>query len=338
MCFPDASEWSSNRNSNLPNINSQDCQCYCLVITNEKGDRKFGYCRRVVAEETSVCLPLTYCIISSFRATGFYNKVLHELESRHGLPFGLQEAFVKELYNSKFPQPGDSIKVSCLLRSFVVDSCQEMLENNQVTSGENVECVKRIIDMKGLKQSRSSDDLTNSDLGVIHYRQDKNSDFKVPKNTYGHNSDRKSNGQSVYNSNDNLATVRPRPVRICNTRSSEPQFKRLAQLFTDIHIEEPSDSEIKVLNPVSNHSNSSINNNNRSSDINQAFPLLNLPNSQLLHDCLLGDVVLKRPYDSRLEDVDLTILFNTLDLVTLLQTFGSLLHERKVVFISNCLR
>lgn len=264
------------------------------------------------------------------------------MESRHGLPFGLQEAFVKELYNSKFPQPGESIKVSCLLRSFVVDSCQEMLENNQVTSGANVECIKRIMDMKsGLKQSRSSDDLTNSDCEVINNRQDKNSDFKVPKNTYGHHSDRKSNGQSVYNSNDNLATVRPRPVRICNARSSEPHFKRLGQLFTDINIDEPSDSEtIKVLtNPVPNNSNSSINN-NRTSDhvMSQAFPLLNLPNSQLLHDCLLGDVVLKRPHDSRLENVDLTILFNTLDLVTLLQTFGSLLHERKVVFISNCLR
>lgn len=75
-----------------------------------------------------------------------------------------------------------------------------------------------------------------------------------------------------------------------------------------------------------------------SMDIASCMTMLNLPNSQLIHDCLLGDVEFRRPYDHRIEDTDLTVVFETLNIRVLLQIFGSLLLERKVVLVSKCLR
>lgn len=77
LCFPDAGEWPppicANRgNEALPG----EEQCYSLVITNDTGERKFGYCRRVQPEGAPICLPLAYCILTPYRASGFYFKVL----------------------------------------------------------------------------------------------------------------------------------------------------------------------------------------------------------------------------------------------------------------------
>lgn len=69
LCFPDASYWPP-----LP-MDRADEQAYSLVLTNESGVRTYGYCRRVLPEGASICLPLAYCIISPFRARGFYYKV-----------------------------------------------------------------------------------------------------------------------------------------------------------------------------------------------------------------------------------------------------------------------
>lgn len=50
-------------------------QAYSLVLTDERGNRNYAYCRRVVPEGEPFCLPLAYCIISPHRITSFYYKV-----------------------------------------------------------------------------------------------------------------------------------------------------------------------------------------------------------------------------------------------------------------------
>ena len=70
LCFPDAGNWPPK----LENEEREE-QCYSLVITNENGERKFGYCRRVLPEGSDLCLPLIYCIVTSHRADGFFYKV-----------------------------------------------------------------------------------------------------------------------------------------------------------------------------------------------------------------------------------------------------------------------
>ena len=62
-------------------------------------------------------------------------------------------------------------------------------------------------------------------------------------------------------------------------------------------------------------------------DINVAGPV-----------CNMVTTVVRRPLDSRLEERDLTQLFSALPVPALLQLFGSLLLERKLILISNSLR
>ena len=77
LCFPDAKDWPPPIAATSPvgASGGVDEQSYSLVITSETGERRFGYCRRVLPEGSNLCLPLAYCIISPFRASGFYYKV-----------------------------------------------------------------------------------------------------------------------------------------------------------------------------------------------------------------------------------------------------------------------
>ncbi|XP_034235043.1 DENN domain-containing protein 2A-like [Thrips palmi] len=113
LCFPDAGEWPppitsvKGASDSLPG----EEQCYSLVVTSEVGERKYGYCRRVQPEGAPICLPLAYCILTQHRASGFYFKVLAELESRHGEPELLQAEFIQQLYDCGLPSPGQGLRV-----------------------------------------------------------------------------------------------------------------------------------------------------------------------------------------------------------------------------------
>ncbi|CAG9863014.1 unnamed protein product [Phyllotreta striolata] len=104
LCFPE----SDNATLDMSN----QTQNYSLLITNDKGERTFGYCRRVLPEGSTCCLPLAYCILSKYRAPRFYKKILIELESRHGLPNKYRDELISQFYNQKFPKPGDSIRIN----------------------------------------------------------------------------------------------------------------------------------------------------------------------------------------------------------------------------------
>ncbi|KAB0794941.1 hypothetical protein PPYR_11780 [Photinus pyralis] len=105
LCFPEVENGSMDT--------SVEAQCYSLIITNEHGERTFGYCRRVLPEDSIACLPLAYCILSKHKAPGFYRRVLEELEHRHGYPDKFINAFIQELYMCKFPMPGDTMVIDC---------------------------------------------------------------------------------------------------------------------------------------------------------------------------------------------------------------------------------
>ena len=67
FCFPDSTHWP-------PPLQTAG-EPYTIVLTDSKGDRMYGYCRRVVPEGAQTCIPITYCLLSRHRAAGFYNKV-----------------------------------------------------------------------------------------------------------------------------------------------------------------------------------------------------------------------------------------------------------------------
>ncbi|CAH1154284.1 unnamed protein product [Phaedon cochleariae] len=104
LCFPES--------DSVPLDTTNTSQNYSLLITNDKGERMYGYCRRVLPEGSTRCLPLAYCILSIYRAPRFYKKILVELESRHGIPNKFRDELIREFYLKKFPKPGESIKIN----------------------------------------------------------------------------------------------------------------------------------------------------------------------------------------------------------------------------------
>jgi hypothetical protein len=81
-------------------------QNYTLILTDDSGERIYGYCRRVIPESSEVCLPLSYCLTSDCKAPGFYFKVLQEIESRHGNAELQMQQLVNDLQMSKMPAAG----------------------------------------------------------------------------------------------------------------------------------------------------------------------------------------------------------------------------------------
>ncbi|XP_030755437.1 uncharacterized protein LOC115881873 [Sitophilus oryzae] len=105
LCFPE--------NPNSPPLEgSSAAQAYTLLITSDTGERTYGYCRRVLPEGSSHCLPLAYCILSKYRAPRFYQKILLELESRHGMQNKHRDNLISQFYHKKFPKPGQSIVIN----------------------------------------------------------------------------------------------------------------------------------------------------------------------------------------------------------------------------------
>ncbi|XP_063898806.1 DENN domain-containing protein 2B isoform X2 [Helicoverpa armigera] len=96
------SEWS---------VDAKSLQCYSLVLTDERGERAYGYCRRVLPEGATTCLPLCYCLIGRYRAPGFYYKVLEEIESHHGSSDVEIHSLLQQLFETDFPNPGEEITV-----------------------------------------------------------------------------------------------------------------------------------------------------------------------------------------------------------------------------------
>ncbi|CAG9577039.1 unnamed protein product [Danaus chrysippus] len=86
-------------------------QSYSLVLTDERGERSYGYCRRVLPEGATTCLPLCYCLIGKYRAPGFYYKILQEIESHHGSSDIEMNMILQQLFETDFPNPGENISI-----------------------------------------------------------------------------------------------------------------------------------------------------------------------------------------------------------------------------------
>lgn len=93
-------------------IFSREDQNFCLLLTDENGHHLYGYCRQVVPENMEICLPLTYCIVSKVRSTGFYFSVLKEIESRHGQTELNLHKLLRLLLESPIPVAGKSLEIT----------------------------------------------------------------------------------------------------------------------------------------------------------------------------------------------------------------------------------
>ncbi|XP_075988713.1 uncharacterized protein LOC142984783 [Anticarsia gemmatalis] len=150
------SEWS---------VDARSLQCYSLVLTDERGERAYGYCRRVLPEGATTCLPLCYCLIGRYRAPGFYYKVLEEIEAHHGRSDVEIHSLLQQLYDNDFPNPGEEITV---VYTNTQDYCKHVDADNN-----NVKGVSLCVDLPRLKtlkrpiEPRVDEDNMSSVLDVL---------------------------------------------------------------------------------------------------------------------------------------------------------------------------
>lgn len=104
---------------------TKENQNFSLILTNEYGRHSYGYCRQVVPEGFEICLPLTYCIISTVRATGFYYNVLKEIEARHGQTETHFNYLLKQLMTQPMPKSGKYLHTK-LMESPAAKKCPEI--------------------------------------------------------------------------------------------------------------------------------------------------------------------------------------------------------------------
>lgn len=92
-------------------------QEYCLILTDDQNYKFYGYCRRVLPENSDTCLPLCYCIISECKALGFYQKLLKEVESRHGQTETEMNVLFSNLQRAEIPAAGKCLHIKIPLFS-----------------------------------------------------------------------------------------------------------------------------------------------------------------------------------------------------------------------------
>jgi DENN domain-containing protein 2 len=104
---------------------TRENQNFCLVLTDEYGSHMYAYCRQVVPEGFEICLPLTYCIISSIKSTGFFFNVLKEIEARHGQTEAQFTHLLQQLQAQELPKSGKFLHVK-LMESPMNRRCPEI--------------------------------------------------------------------------------------------------------------------------------------------------------------------------------------------------------------------
>lgn len=88
-----------------------DAQEYTVILTDIHGSHVYGYCRRVLPESCDICLPLAYCLISRFKAPGFFAKILQEIEQRHGQTDVALTYMLSSLQRHRLPAAGKFLHV-----------------------------------------------------------------------------------------------------------------------------------------------------------------------------------------------------------------------------------
>ncbi|CRK94666.1 CLUMA_CG008166, isoform A [Clunio marinus] len=151
---------------------TKDNQNFSLILTNEYGEHLYGYCRQVVPEGFEICLPLTYCIISSVKATGFYFNVLKEIEARHGQPDTQFTFLLRQLQNQTIPKSGKYLHTK-LMESPMAKKLPEIPKkpDRETIQKSQTRFNKRLSleSPEWLKMENSSEISKNSiDLGLIN--------------------------------------------------------------------------------------------------------------------------------------------------------------------------
>jgi uDENN domain len=116
---------------------TKENQNFTLILTDEYGGHLFGYCRQVVPEGFEICLPLTYCLISNVKASGFFFNVLKEIEARHGQPEAHINHMLRQIQTQQVPTNGKFLHVK------LMDNKRLSLESPEWLKGETSQELSR---------------------------------------------------------------------------------------------------------------------------------------------------------------------------------------------------
>lgn len=109
FCFPDIDQWKPTR--------SYRSEKFSFVLTDIEGNRRFGYCRRLLPVGSGPRLPEVYCIVSPLGCFSLYEKILDHVENRRAVSSSAVFTFLKAIVANPFPRPGRSVEV----RAFAAD-------------------------------------------------------------------------------------------------------------------------------------------------------------------------------------------------------------------------
>ncbi|MDP2439154.1 MAG: DENN domain-containing protein, partial [archaeon] len=105
FCFPDVDIIRAE--------SKMQSQTFSFVLTEVSGERRFGYCRRLLPKGSGKRLPQCFCITSFFPCFSVFSAILDEVELRwRGPSFKAVTFFVEAILQERFPEPGQALTVS----------------------------------------------------------------------------------------------------------------------------------------------------------------------------------------------------------------------------------
>mmetsp|Transcript_5705 Transcript_5705/g.21561 ORF Transcript_5705/g.21561 Transcript_5705/m.21561 type:complete len:633 (-) Transcript_5705:66-1964(-) len=103
FCFPDM--------DTIRKTKKYKGKTYSFILTDLNGERRHGYCLRMLPQGKEARWPVTYCIISKEGCFQLFSEILSQVERRNAINNVSVFAFLKAVISAPFPAPGQSITV-----------------------------------------------------------------------------------------------------------------------------------------------------------------------------------------------------------------------------------
>ncbi|KAL6045117.1 Suppression of tumorigenicity 5 [Balamuthia mandrillaris] len=107
FCFPDISSYPKAKiKKTLEN--------FSFVLTESDGEKRWGYCRRVLEPGDGIRFPQCFCVLSFFPCFAIFSEILDEMQKRGSNMVNLDSCsiFLNAIYQQPVPAPGGTIHVS----------------------------------------------------------------------------------------------------------------------------------------------------------------------------------------------------------------------------------
>ena len=103
FCFPDTSPFPTTEMEN---------ERFSFVLTEDDGDRRFGYCLRKLAQGTGLRMPICFVVLTYLPCDPLYNKILDRIAYHYENSSGkILTQFLESVVQNKFPAPGETFSV-----------------------------------------------------------------------------------------------------------------------------------------------------------------------------------------------------------------------------------